>query len=76
MTWSYTPQGDILNVYDHTGSQVASVEGWDGSWSGVPDVVYETMAEEARKAAARGDLEYAAEVFADAIARDIRQGTP
>jgi len=76
MTWYYTPTGETLDVYDHTGTLVRESVAFSGAWSNVPDPVYNCMADAAREAAARGDLEYAAEVFADAIADDIKEGTP
>lgn len=63
-------------MYDHTGTLIRESVSFSGSWSGVPEPVYDTMANAAREAAARGDLGYAAEVFADAIADDIKEGTP
>lgn len=76
MTWHYTPNGGTLNVYDHTGTLVRENVSFSGAWSGVPGEVYECMADAARDAASRGDLAYAAEVFADGIADDIEEGVP
>jgi len=76
MTWHFDPTGTTVDIYDHTGALVAVRLPFPGSWSDVPDVVYEVMADEARKTAAAGDLEYAAAVFADGIADDIEEGTP
>jgi len=76
MTWMFSPTGDTLNVYDHTGTLVRESVSFSGSWSDVPEPVYNTMADAAREAAARGDLGYAAKVFADAIADDIEEGQP
>jgi len=76
MTWYYAPNGESIDVYDHTGTLVKENVSFSGSWPGVPEPVYDSMAEAAREAAARGDLKYAAEVFADAIADDIEEGQP
>jgi len=76
MTWYFDPSSDSIDVYDHTGALVAEGRAFSGAWSGTPDMVYEVMADEARKAAAAGNLEYAAAVFADGIADDIEEGTP
>jgi len=76
MTWYYDPKQDTLDVYDHTGTLVRESVSFSGAWSGVPEPVYNAMADAARQAAARGDLGYAAEVFADAIADDIEEGQP
>jgi len=76
MTWYFKPSETTLSVYDHTGAQVATDQEFGGTWSGTPDVIYEIMADEARKAVGNGDISYAAEVFADGIADDIEQGTP
>jgi len=76
MTWYYTASEKSLDVYDHTGTLVREGVSFFGAWSGVPEPVYNAMADAAREAAARGDLEYAAETFADAIAGDIKEGTP
>lgn len=76
MTWHYTVSGQQIDVYDHTGTLVRESVSFPGAWSDVPEPVYDTMADAAREAAARGDLEYAAEVFADAIADDIEEGQP
>jgi len=76
MTWSFTANGETLDVYDHTGTLVRESVAFSGAWSDVPEPVYDTMADAAREAAARGDLEYAAETFADAIADDIEEGQP
>jgi len=76
MNWHYNPAGKILEVYDHTGTLVKESVNFTGTWSDVPEPVYNCMADAAREAAARGDLGYAAEVFADAIADDIEEGQP
>jgi len=76
MTWHYDPNGEALDVYDHTGTLVRESMSFSGAWSGVPEPVYSIMADAAREAAVRGDLGYAAEVFADAIADDIEEGQP
>jgi len=76
MTWYYVPSGQTLDVYDHTGTLVRENVSFSGTWSDVPDPVYDCMADAAREAAARGDLGYAAEAFADAIADDIEEGEP
>jgi len=76
MTWYYQTDGGQLDVYDHTGTLIRQSVNFSGTWSGVPDTVYNCMADAARKAAVRGDLGYAAEVFADAIADDIEEGQP
>jgi len=76
MTWYFSPSSESLDVYDHTGTLVREDVGFSGAWSDVPDPVYNCMADAAREAAARGDLAYAAEVFADAIADDIQEGRP
>lgn len=76
MTWYFTPDAKTLNVYDHTGTLVRESVAFSGTWSDVPEPVYNCMADAAREAAARGDLGYAAEVFADAISDDIEEGQP
>jgi hypothetical protein len=76
VTWYFTASGTTLDVYDHTGAQVATDREFGGTWTGTPDIVYEIMAEEARAAVGNGDIPYAAEVFADGIADDIEEGTP
>jgi len=76
MTWYYTTTENQLDVYDHTGTIVRESMTFAGAWSDVPEPVYDTMADAAREAAASGDLGYAAEVFADAIADDIEEGQP
>jgi len=76
MTWHFDPTGTQTDVYDHEGTLVAESREFSGSWSDVPDPVYKVMADEARAAAATGDLAYAAAVFADGIADDIEEGPP
>jgi len=76
MTWYYDPSETAVDVYDHTGTLVGEDVNFSGSWSDTPEPVFDTMADVARDAAARGDLRYAAEVFADAVADDIEEGTP
>jgi len=76
MTWNYVVSGGELDVYDHTNTLVRESLAFSGAWSDVPEPVYDIMADAARQAAARGDLGYAAEVFADAIADDIEEGQP
>jgi len=76
MTWHFQANGETLQGYDHTGRVVRDSVDFSGSWADVPEPVYNCMADAVREAAARGDLEYAAEVFADAIADDIEEGQP
>jgi len=76
MTWHFTTEKEQLEVSDHTGTVVRDDVDFSGSWVDVPEPVYNCMADAAREAAARGDLEYAAETFADAIADDIEEGQP
>jgi len=76
MTWTYQATGSTISVYDHTDTLVVENIEFSPSWSGVPKPVYDTMADAAREAIARGDLEYAVQVFADAIADDIEEGRP
>jgi len=76
MTWHYVVSGEQLDVYDHTGTIVRESVSFSGAWSSVPEPVYDCMADAAREAAARGDLGYTAEVFADAVADDIEEGQP
>jgi hypothetical protein len=76
MTWHFTTEEEQIDVYDHTGTLVRENVSLPGSWSDIPEPVYDCMAEAAREAAARGDLRYGAEVFADAIADDIEEGQP
>jgi len=76
MTWHFSASGETIDVYDHTDTLVRESVPFTGAWLNVPEPVYDTMADAAREAAARGDLGYAAEVFADAIADDIEEGQP
>jgi len=76
MTWYYNPSAETVDVYDHTGTLVRESVGFSSTWSDVPEPVYDCMADAAREAAAGGNLEYAAEVFGDAIADDIEEGQP
>jgi hypothetical protein len=76
MTWYFDPSGTTMDVYDHTGAIVREGYEFGGGWTGTPDIVYEIMADEARKAVGNGNIAYAAEVFADGIADNIEQGTP
>jgi len=76
MTWYYSCNSNTLDVYDHTNTLVRESVDIPEAWSNVPDPVYEIMADAAREAAVRGNLKYAAEVFADAIADDIEEGQP
>lgn len=48
MTWHFDPSGTIIDIYDHSGTQVASGREFSGSWSGVPQVVLGVMYEEPR----------------------------
>jgi len=76
MTWYYDPSNGKLEVYDQTGTLVFEGMSFSGTWSNVPEPVHDCMADAVREAAARGDLEYAAEVIGDAIADDIEEGQP
>jgi len=76
MTWYFSPSGTVIDVYDHTGTEVANELAHGGTWAGTPDIVYQVMTEEIGDAATNGDITYAVEALADAIADNIEEGQP
>lgn len=76
MTWYFDPSGTTLDVYDHTGSKVASNREFSGVWSNFPDEVLTVMQEEAEDAVANNDTTRALYCVAYAAFEDIEEGTP
>lgn len=76
MTWYYTPDGNSLDVYDHTGAAVANNRAFSGGWSGIPDEVYTVMYEEATAAFQAGDTQRVLRILAEAAFEQIEEGTP
>lgn len=76
MVWLFNSNGRSLDVYDHTGSQVATDRPFSGSWSRFPDEVLEVMKEEAVAAFQAGETQRVLRILADAAFEDIEEGTP
>jgi hypothetical protein len=77
MTWYFAPSETTMDVYDHTGLQVATGREFGGVWSGdYPDEVLSVMQSEAEAAVSTGNVERALMIVSQAAFEDIEQGTP
>jgi len=76
VTWYFDPSGETVDVYDHEGSLVAEGKEFYGSWSGVPDVVFTVMDEQAVEAFQNGDTMYVLQTLRHGAFELIEEGNP
>lgn len=76
MTWYFDPDVDTMDVYDHTGSLVASdipISGWDDDF---PDEVLEVIDTEAVDAYQANDVKRVLQCLRHGAFELIEEGTP
>jgi len=76
MTWHFDPSGKTIDVYDHTGTQVASDRPFSGVWSDIPGEVLAVMNEQAVAAFESGDTLYTLQTLRHAAFELVEEGTP
>lgn len=77
MTWYFNPSGTTVDVYDHTGTLVASGREFSGRWTDEPpQVVYDVMDEEAVSAYENGDTMRMLQCLRHGAFGLVEEGTP
>lgn len=74
MTWNYVIDGESMTVWDHSGTEVASLT--TTSAYRIPDDVLDVMSTELDAAISNGDSQRAIKIGADAACEQIEEGQP